>query len=142
MLCFFLMKRRPTRSTRTDTLFPYTTLCRSRGPAHPDAAGQSIIGIVAAARRLGDQLEALVAAPGIGAAHRHAEALLLRARDATDDQRAFGRTEIAVRPAGDAANPFAGPIARRSRDRTRLPGTLGDVARTIFVAVPGPLAGL
>src|SRR3546814_5231956 len=30
-LCvFFLMIRRPPRSTRTDTLFPYTTLCRSR----------------------------------------------------------------------------------------------------------------
>src|SRR3546814_19921370 len=27
VLC--LMKRRPPRSTRTDTLFPYTTLCRS-----------------------------------------------------------------------------------------------------------------
>src|SRR3546814_11201461 len=30
---FFLMIRRPPRSTRTDTLFPYTTLFRSR--AHP-----------------------------------------------------------------------------------------------------------
>src|SRR3546814_2178258 len=30
---FFLMIRRPPRSTRTDTLFPYTTLFRSRhGP--------------------------------------------------------------------------------------------------------------
>src|SRR3546814_14948399 len=28
--CFFLMQRRPPRSTRTDTLFPYTTLFRSR----------------------------------------------------------------------------------------------------------------
>src|SRR3546814_8770694 len=27
--CFFLMVRRPPRSTRTDTLFPYTTLFRS-----------------------------------------------------------------------------------------------------------------
>src|SRR3546814_20703054 len=26
---FFLMIRRPPRSTRTDTLFPYTPLCRS-----------------------------------------------------------------------------------------------------------------
>src|SRR3546814_18897482 len=26
---FFLMIRRPPKSTRTDTLFPYTTLCRS-----------------------------------------------------------------------------------------------------------------
>src|SRR3546814_14725696 len=31
---FFLMIRRPPRSTRTDTLFPYTTLFRSR----PDEA--------------------------------------------------------------------------------------------------------
>src|SRR3546814_15280825 len=32
VLCYvyFLMMRRPPRSTRTDTLFPYTTLFRSR----------------------------------------------------------------------------------------------------------------
>src|SRR3546814_4505770 len=30
-MIFFLMIRRPPRSTRTDTLFPYTTLFRSRG---------------------------------------------------------------------------------------------------------------
>src|SRR3546814_20358689 len=29
LFCFFLMIRRPPRSTRTDTLFPYTTLFRS-----------------------------------------------------------------------------------------------------------------
>src|SRR3546814_12020505 len=29
--CFFLMIRRPPRSTRTDTLFPYTTRFRSAG---------------------------------------------------------------------------------------------------------------
>src|SRR3546814_5709780 len=29
VICFFLMIRRPPRSTRTDTLFPYTTLFRS-----------------------------------------------------------------------------------------------------------------
>src|SRR3546814_19178400 len=33
MFFFFLMKRRPPRSTRTDTLCPYTTLFRSR-PNH------------------------------------------------------------------------------------------------------------
>src|SRR3546814_4643608 len=32
MLFFFLMIRRPPRSTRTDTLFPYTTLFRSPQP--------------------------------------------------------------------------------------------------------------
>src|SRR3546814_8547848 len=30
-MCFFLMIRRPPRSTRTDTLVPYTTLFRSLG---------------------------------------------------------------------------------------------------------------
>src|SRR3546814_17864178 len=41
MFCFlFLMIRRPPRSTRTDTLFPYTTLCRSFRIDHvPDMAG-------------------------------------------------------------------------------------------------------
>src|SRR3546814_20082339 len=34
-ILFFLMIRRPPRSTRTDTLFPYTTLFRS----HLDALG-------------------------------------------------------------------------------------------------------
>src|SRR3546814_13990446 len=34
--CFFLMIRRPPRSTRTDALFPYTPLFRSPGD---DAAG-------------------------------------------------------------------------------------------------------
>src|SRR3546814_20700151 len=47
---FFLMIRRPPRSTRTDTLFPYTTLFRApragRGravlrPAQGDGAGSS-----------------------------------------------------------------------------------------------------
>src|SRR3546814_13887474 len=36
---FFLMIRRPPRSTRTDTLFPYTTLFRST-----DASGKAVAG--------------------------------------------------------------------------------------------------
>src|SRR3546814_18323143 len=35
---FFLKIRRPPRSTRTDTLFPYTTLFRSLPPARPGPA--------------------------------------------------------------------------------------------------------
>src|SRR3546814_2667508 len=35
-LVFFLMIRRPPRSTRPDTLFPYTTLCRSPPGRRPD----------------------------------------------------------------------------------------------------------
>src|SRR3546814_4262654 len=38
MVVLFLMRRRPPRSTRTDTLFPYTTLFRSYGPAPRRAA--------------------------------------------------------------------------------------------------------
>src|SRR3546814_9176701 len=40
MCFFFLMIRRPPRSTRTDTLFPYTTLFRSL-PGRPEAAEDS-----------------------------------------------------------------------------------------------------
>src|SRR3546814_20529245 len=34
LYCFFLRIRRPPRSTRTDTLFPYTTLLRARRAGH------------------------------------------------------------------------------------------------------------
>src|SRR3546814_11596017 len=37
---FFLMIRRPPRSTRTDTLFPYTTLFRSTIPGITFGAGE------------------------------------------------------------------------------------------------------
>src|SRR3546814_5012069 len=41
---FFLMIRRPPRSTRTDTLFPYTTLFRSRVyyPTEPDSCSAGV----------------------------------------------------------------------------------------------------
>src|SRR3546814_3673743 len=38
-MCFLRIRRPPT-STRTDTLFPYTTLFRSRVPPPPSAAPQ------------------------------------------------------------------------------------------------------
>src|SRR3546814_2018565 len=52
MSFFFLMIRRPPRSTRTDTLFPYTTLFRSAaggGRVQPEVqklAGQPVAGVV------------------------------------------------------------------------------------------------
>src|SRR3546814_12703775 len=53
MFIFFLMIRRPPRSTRTDTLFPYTTLFRSAGGG--DLAGfEQIVG----AERTGRGLDA------------------------------------------------------------------------------------
>src|SRR3546814_16658019 len=56
MFIFFLMIRRPPRSTRTDTLFPYTTLFRSRhcpmgGGPHPRGVrGEARPGFCAGAR--------------------------------------------------------------------------------------------
>src|SRR3546814_11301477 len=40
LVLFFVMKRPPTRSKRTDTLFPYTTLFRSRRVAKVAAAAR------------------------------------------------------------------------------------------------------
>src|SRR3546814_19841505 len=42
MLFFFLMIRRPPRSTRTDTLFPYTTLFRSGRRSARRAGGRPV----------------------------------------------------------------------------------------------------
>src|SRR3546814_2903111 len=42
IVIFFLMIRRPPRSTRTDTLFPYTTLFRSHRLRHRKAGGRQV----------------------------------------------------------------------------------------------------
>src|SRR3546814_4806245 len=48
---FFLIIRRPPRSTRTDTLFPYTTLFRS------DGDGVGLLGLAPAHRVLATPME-------------------------------------------------------------------------------------
>src|SRR3546814_3555815 len=69
--CFFLMIRRPPRSTRTDTLFPYTTLFRSQG-AVGAAPRQRHVGALAAQRVAGQRTQR----------RRHA----VLATDAVEDQ--------------------------------------------------------
>src|SRR3546814_3672253 len=49
---FFLMIRRPPRSTRTDTLFPYTTLFRSRMKRRMSAAERT--GVISMAGFMSD----------------------------------------------------------------------------------------
>src|SRR3546814_6235411 len=49
---FCLMIRRPPRSTRTDTLFPYTTLFRSRAAAFRTRAAEGLAATVALRARL------------------------------------------------------------------------------------------
>src|SRR3546814_1924847 len=77
---FFLMIRRPPRSTRTDTLFPYTTLFRSAGAYLPQPgargrnqprAGQGAIGAArshgrAPGQRRPQHLRSAAAVPGDG----------------------------------------------------------------------------
>src|SRR3546814_11233254 len=56
ILLFFLMIRRPPRSTRTDTLFPYTTLFRSA-----DSAGVSVYSEALCQRHHGRLPEGIIA---------------------------------------------------------------------------------
>src|SRR3546814_19740039 len=62
VIFFFLMIRRPPRSTRTDTLFPYTTLFRSLERAEAvgaaDVHGRAAMGI--AVRRVGQERQRIV----------------------------------------------------------------------------------
>src|SRR3546814_1019847 len=70
-LFFFVMIRRPPRSTRTDTLFPYTTLFRSRFVPSADASGadvpatpanlrQPVVGMTTEVRRFDDVDDAVL----------------------------------------------------------------------------------
>src|SRR3546814_5087473 len=66
-LFFFLMIRRPPRSTRTDTLFPYTTLFRSQFLHRLGVVGEDDAVRAVALERGHRGLEHLGAAPGLGA---------------------------------------------------------------------------
>src|SRR3546814_13262594 len=79
VILFFLMIRRPPRSTRTDTLFPYTTLFRSE--EEPQLALDELEGAT-------DGLIALSAGPRGGVGR-----LLLEGRDA-DAEAKIGRAHV------------------------------------------------
>src|SRR3546814_20880686 len=71
---FFLMIRRPPRSTRTDTLFPYTTLFRSQGVAGDMIVLLAILLSAAIAAGIWAGYPALVAYLGEGmAANSHVQ---------------------------------------------------------------------
>src|SRR3546814_7099102 len=75
------MRRRPPRSTRTDTLFPYTTLFRSVLDAahHPKLPAQPADGAAVGARSLKvDGLQKVVGTEKYGADYIPADALWLR----------------------------------------------------------------
>src|SRR3546814_2270396 len=84
------MIRRPPRSTRTDTLFPYTTLFRSRRFAQRDAvdADLDLDDILDAVRGAGVEFLLLHPARGVGDIGRVAPDALAKALEA-----AAGRSE-------------------------------------------------
>src|SRR3546814_1557301 len=79
VMIFFLMIRRPPRSTRTDPLFPYTTLFRA---VRPRLLGDPAQRVVAVGLRIAEDLVVALAEvaaalvlddEGIAAAHRRSE---------------------------------------------------------------------
>src|SRR3546814_2412155 len=86
------MERRPPRSTRTDTLFPYTTLFRSEGDAEGEAvAAPRIAGVdIVAAPGQRDRQAIIVIGKAEPVANRlepvaGAERVLLRARQRSEE---------------------------------------------------------
>src|SRR3546814_17388846 len=117
---FFLLIRRPPRSTRTDTLFPYTTLFRS-------AAGRRRGGAAAGlCRSVGARSARTVRLPPPGALHG-ADAQGARARPgiaAADARRGGGA--LSARGGGGAAQGRRGRLARaRGRTEERRVGKEG-----------------
>src|SRR3546814_1076869 len=99
MLFFFLMIRRPPRSTRTDTLFPYTTLFRSPDVPRRNLGGGAPPGILGrqraragapVVRRPGDH--ALVGRPLAQRGLRHLD----RSEEHTSELQSLMRISYAV----------------------------------------------
>src|SRR3546814_12816606 len=102
--CFFLMIRRPPRSTRTDTLFPYTTLFRSRATVAPPGVVlafrvERAVGVDPPAHARGRAVaSAVVADPAVepGALGRQAAGVLLVRLPVLDVQRAADDVPVAA----------------------------------------------
>src|SRR3546814_6478934 len=103
------MSRRPPRSTRTYTLFPYTTLFRSPAPSWPDSKSSSSACSLAGQRlgQLGDnevdgerEAERAVEAEGAGEGRLEAaevdDPTLLRSEEHTSELQSLMRISYAV----------------------------------------------
>src|SRR3546814_1609423 len=90
MFVCFLMIRRPPRSTRTDTLFPYTTLFRSL--ADDDAAGDGEDVLDRAARAALEEARRRIA-KGYGWGH---DLILMRSEEHTSELQSLMRISYAV----------------------------------------------
>src|SRR3546814_20451948 len=106
------MIRRPPRSTLTDTLFPYTTLFRSRGRPRPDRRGRGYILLRREPRGEGPGQDRAKAGRG---GRRDRDRRGQRGRFRTD--RRSGRSRLPPHHPACRARPFVG----RHRPRPRPP---------------------
>src|SRR3546814_15894653 len=130
------MRRRPPRSTRTDTLFPYTTLFRSvyaravgAGPGAQLAADagvcvdqhDAVLGALVggAGRADGDAGRVVAVQAGLGKAHRAALPVVGPHLEAVDSAESTpGRIGTAV---GAVGMPLGMGVGRTCRRRRRVP---------------------
>src|SRR3546814_19021998 len=93
LTCFFLLIRRPPESTRTDTLFPYTTLFRSpsqgrttrpRSTTHPQSEHAIPMSVIV---RCGEDLGEKVPRPPVD---------LVRSEEHTSELQSLMRSSYAV----------------------------------------------
>src|SRR3546814_5959469 len=96
------MVRRPPRSTRTDTLLPYTTLFRSR-PV-PCDAGDVLVELILERRRPRHELEAEAVVDHRDATGREVEALTIDAGDM------LARRSLQMRQASVGREPRRGGV--------------------------------
>src|SRR3546814_15731968 len=124
---FFVLTRRPPRSTRTDTRVPYTTPFRSGEAVGPAVAGDLGMQDEAVALVAGDEVQLDGAAPA--ADHRVVEAVRRRQHMALADEEARAVAAPAgVDPAGGARGllhglHFDAPFRRRDLQRCAARGT-------------------
>src|SRR3546814_6555544 len=122
---FFLMIRRPPRSTRTDTLFPYTTLFRSEAGARD----QHVAAYPSRHQRMarGDAPLQLPVQPGIGTP------ALEPAQDAAADEDAQGHAQDDERRRdGDRAEHPGQRRTDRSEEHTSELQSLMRISYAVF----------
>src|SRR3546814_3804095 len=90
------MIRRPPRSTRTDTLFPYTTLFRSLRPAGGDPAQRRLPDLRRAVRPLRAQRRAGARPPGAGQRGPAGHPRAARSEEHTSELQSLMRISYAV----------------------------------------------
>src|SRR3546814_19426324 len=114
-LFFFLMIRRPPRSTRTDTLFPYTTLFRSYPPHVVTRCVGDCAGVVADGYYYPPRTESTITIPG-----RPPVVTTTTTAAATPAQTYPGQRAAAGRPKTVARTTVTRTTTTRRSDRTRL----------------------